>query len=504
MEEGWSSPFGLDYVFILGERNRTPAIADSLGGLIGVRWVTFARVQWDWIEQKPPKDGVHVYDWSGLDDGVRQWQQYGVHILIGLSTGSGWAKAPPKDEVYVYTGGLVEWYTKNKLSDNLPKPEYADDYRHYIHTLVERYDGDGVDDMPGLRFPVLYYQLGNEYCNEIFWGGTVEDYGTLLRETLEAARQAHPDVRIVLSGVSFGEFRGFYDDEMDPVTKAYVENRIAGVKENERLQAAVERADDFSKKSMRACDLYDVVDARGPSFGKIVQCRNLLQELGCRGKQVWSAEIASNLPLEGKNAASITNYPAPARSLEYRKILARPGHKDYAAVNAWYRGMQAAHLVKSCMAALSAGADRLMVGYAVDLQKRLTAGTNLSFSGLWSWSSQKPWPAAYTYGLLIRKLDGFRSCTRIPMPDKVYVYECVVRDGKKVLVAFYDDHLAQNHDVPVGSARVEIPFARQRARLTHIIREIEVAEPATEDLEARAGKLVLELGEYPIFIEPLP
>jgi hypothetical protein len=105
--------------------------------------------------------------------------------------------------------------------------------------------------------------------------------------------------------------------------------------------------------------------------------------------------------------------------------------------------------------------------------------------------------------LLIRKLDGLVSCERLAMPDRVYVYACTVRNGRKVLVAFYDDHIAQNHDEPLGSTRIELRFAEQRARVTHIIKELDATEARVEQLETKAGKLELEITEYPIFIEPL-
>ena len=116
------------------------------------------------------------------------------------------------------------------------------------------------------------------------------------------------------------------------------------------------------------------------------------------------------------------------------------------------------------MAALHAGTSRVLMGYALDKQTRvIDAFGFLTFSGLRSATSDKLWPAAHTYGLLIRKLDGLQSCRRLAMPKNVYVYECVVKDGERVLVAFYDDHIGQNHDEPLGITQVEIPVPGKRA-----------------------------------------
>ena len=72
---------------------------------------------------------------------------------------------------------------------------------------------------------------------------------------------------------------------------------------------------------------------------------------------------------------------------------------------------------------------------------------------------------------------------------------------KYCAVAFYDDHIAQNHDEPTGVTVVDVPFHARHARLTRIITEIDQTEPRVEHLEASGGMLRLELGEYPVFLE---
>ncbi|RCV63830.1 Exo-beta-1,3-glucanase, GH17 family [Methanophagales archaeon] len=38
----------------------------------------------------------------------------------------------------------------------------AEQYYDYVYHVVERYDGDGINDMPGLKRPVIFFELGNE------------------------------------------------------------------------------------------------------------------------------------------------------------------------------------------------------------------------------------------------------------------------------------------------------------------------------------------------------
>ena len=128
--------------------------------------------------------------------------------------------------------------------------------------------------------------------------------------------------------------------------------------------------------------------------------------------------------------------------------------KEFDAVNRWYRGRQAAMVVKTAWSAACRNEEtdeRLGAGFA-----SAAGAYPLAVGGYKSTTFDKLWPAAYTYKLLIEKLDGMTACRRLPMPEYVYVYECTVRGGRKVHVAFYDDHIAPE---PRRAAR--------RARRTH-------------------------------------
>ncbi len=502
VEEGRDSPFGLDYVFVMDAGGRDPQVVRGYAEVVGVRWVNFARVKWDLIEKRRPVGGRHTYDWSLLDEGVKQWQQYGVHIVMSLRLHCKWATAPKSDKVFVYLKGPLKWVAK-KTSDYLPKQENSQEFRDIIISLVERNDGDGHKDMPGLRFPVLHYQFGNEYYNEVYWAGSAEEYGKLLREGAKAARLASKDVKILLSGVGFWEVFGFYDRDPTPLTRAYLEPLIQKVPEG--MQRFLKRGDAFSRKTITYCDAYDILDARWPNFGFIANCAKLLEQAGCSDKEIWSAEIYSFYPLyEGVLIPNwtIQPYPVPSRSEEYVKILRKKNHRDFPEVNRWYRALQAAQVVKYCMTALHAGSKKLLVGWPGDVQSLLTP-YNLNITGMASGTFKKLWPAAYAYKLVIEKLEGFRSIRRLAMPENVYVYECTVKNGKKVLVAFYDDHIGQDPGETLGSAMATIPVESDPVRLTHVVTRIDQEEPLVEHIRADKKKLKIKLSEYPVFLEAL-
>ena len=158
--------------------------------------------------------------------------------------------------------------------------------------------------------------------------------------------------------------------------------------------------------------------------------------------------------------------------------------------------------VKCCLVGLDAGTKKLMNGWALDAQAPLSVYP-LGVGGYKSATFDKLWPAAYTYKIVIEKLDGLTACRRLPMPDNVYVYECTVRGGRKVLVAFYDDHVARNHDEPAASTTAVLPVGSRRVRVTPIVTDVDQTAPQVETLDAPGGRLQVKLTEFPVFFEPL-
>ncbi len=94
-------------------------------------------------------------------------------------------------------------------------PEDMDAYTDWVRSVVERYDGDGVDDAPGLVAPVRFWEVDNEpdLHNRVVPRNPVremdpatfetsEQYAEVLIATAAALREAHPDA-VVLNGGTF-------------------------------------------------------------------------------------------------------------------------------------------------------------------------------------------------------------------------------------------------------------------------------------------------------------
>ena len=87
-------------------------------------------------------------------------------------------------------------------------------YQRWVRAVVERYDGDGVDDMPGLTAPIKIWQVDNEPPRRR------EGYADLVRITSQAVKEADPTAKVLIGGleIPFDDYRErIYEQEQLPI-----------------------------------------------------------------------------------------------------------------------------------------------------------------------------------------------------------------------------------------------------------------------------------------------
>jgi hypothetical protein len=176
----------------LGDAAVRAALADDAAAVrrLGARAVrahtfNFPRVSCDRLSRSP----------AALDDMDRWVAALGTD-LVGVGMVSPW----PANQ----TGGFTERYLPGSLE------AWAD----CVTRLVERYDGDGIDDMPGLVAPIRYWEVDNEpdlkntnvatnapgrYDPATFC--TPEEYAAVLLAASGAIRAASPDTKVLALGL---------------------------------------------------------------------------------------------------------------------------------------------------------------------------------------------------------------------------------------------------------------------------------------------------------------
>jgi hypothetical protein len=123
-----------------------------------------------------------TYDWSGTDWYVRQAQRTGFATLATIWPFAEWDQALWRQPIP--TGRVFQPW----ISGNRRKPYDMQSYQNFVSALVERYDGDGKDDMLGLKYPIKFWEASNEPDLQDdsfnrFFDGTPDDYAELLRVT---------------------------------------------------------------------------------------------------------------------------------------------------------------------------------------------------------------------------------------------------------------------------------------------------------------------------------
>lgn len=178
------SPFGVDNPFVKmgmifkwnGEEGR------QIMKTLGAGWVMPSPL-FGINRQLMDKGGE--YDFHRHDAYVRYAQALNIQILFIVGT--------------LEPGGPPPRRGPNGAGPGAPKDMEA--FSKFVQAVVERYDGDGVDDMPGLRYPVRYWMALDEPFFKRYWSGTAEEYLKVYLAMYNAAKAADPNSVPVLSSL---------------------------------------------------------------------------------------------------------------------------------------------------------------------------------------------------------------------------------------------------------------------------------------------------------------
>ena len=187
------SPFGM-----------LPANADLDGSdyryakEIGVDWQRGGLRTPMWFTIQPDPANA-LYNWDALDrhvanlpPGMQQLQ----NIMVGRMPDRPAESRSPRGarNNHSIADPLTETLSRY-LQGSSYRPKDPQVFEGWVRAMVERYDGDGIDDMPGLTTPVSYWQIANEPTNAP--GG----YEYLVELASTAIKEAAPEAKVVLGGI---------------------------------------------------------------------------------------------------------------------------------------------------------------------------------------------------------------------------------------------------------------------------------------------------------------
>jgi hypothetical protein len=135
-------------------------------------------VSWGEVQSGPGEP----WNWQALDDQVSVMQSYGFDILFVLLPFAPW------DQQACHSPGTTEG-----------PPCDSAGYASFARAIVERYDGDGADDMPGLAKGVRSWEILNEPSLGQL---TPADYTALLETSYPVIREACSRCTVLEGGVA--------------------------------------------------------------------------------------------------------------------------------------------------------------------------------------------------------------------------------------------------------------------------------------------------------------
>lgn len=147
---------------------------------------------WNVIE---PKKGT--YDWNLTDATMKSAGDAGMVMSAVIQPFASWDQEVDPNDYKENCKAIDFGYYDFKAG---PVTD-IDAYKNFLASVVERYDGDGVDDMPGLTTRVEDWEIGNEYDGSC--GGyqnNPEGYGELLKISYATIKQADPTALVLNAG----------------------------------------------------------------------------------------------------------------------------------------------------------------------------------------------------------------------------------------------------------------------------------------------------------------
>jgi len=459
-----------------------------------------ALMEWGRLQ---PNEGDAI-SWSEPDDLIAEYQQAGFENMQLLTDAkSPWASRD--------TGLIPE--------DIRPAEEFEDEYVEFIRAIVERYDGDGIDDMPGLLYPIHMWGVEREFTG--FTPGSGQDYVELLALTAPVIRQADPEAEIMLNALLMWDiFEGNPDD--DEVAARLADPPFGQRKDITDVAVLLD-----------AHEYYDVIDVHSlVSYTEIPPClRWLRQEMEARGieRPIYIGDAFPTSPLMGygveacpdETFLAVNFLPTTSETrCDAATLIAKlrgVNNEDHEAAHQWLERDVAVNLIRRFVVAAGEGAIGVNVGNLEDWVLTIGAGTS-QFMGLVDTSVESDFldlttveripgdlrPGYYAVALVVEHLQDFHEVTKLDIGDEFWAYEFSFPD-RSVTVAWYDDRQFHGLDVAPPTAGASIPWTHSDT-VTAVTPPLTRGETTgfTTTFDVVDGQIDIVLSDVPVFLTDLP
>jgi hypothetical protein len=485
---------GLEYA-VLDNQRLVEAMARAFAetGLTGMKHFPEA-IQWDRM-QKGPNQPV---DFSKADLFVRAYQDCGfTELTLCLKPHSHWASK-----------GVPRF---GKYTNASPQKEYEELFARWISAVVERYDGDGSNDMPGLRWPVRYVEIGSEFSS--FEPESVEEYLSTLKLAHEAAHQASAQVLV-----------GHCPFLITPVNLD-----VESPADYERAWAAAKIRDmHHGLKDQRIVldhpEVFDFINIHnlGDPY-EIEHIRRWLDyETGRRGYKK-PIVISDTCPTSyigwgpattclGKNLGVLAHPATEADRCRLAAFFKKLVAKDRPTLD-WSRGFVAADHVQRTIVAAEQGVRLINLSFTGDLPL-LTLPVGQAAAGISAWGGAlsvnaaqgrvlERYPLFYAIKQLMGHFNAYDSVERMVHPDDSARVYLVKRGARKFWVAWRDPKKALLPEDGEPSLALALPVNMRSVMVESVIIKPGQTTADSSRVDVSNGLARIALTHRPVYISPL-
>jgi len=469
--------------------------------------VTYAKPQlvfgiWGNLE---PESGE--WHWEPLDALVAEYQAAGFRgQQILLTAESPWASKVPV--------GLFAQV------DTFPKDEHIDDYENFIRSVVERYDGDGVDDMPGLLYPIHEYGIEREFT--AYWPGSAEDYVRLLRIAYPVIHEADPEAVVMQAALLLIDIFDGAPDAAE-ISRRWQVSRI-------------NRSLDENLTVIAACDAYDVLDFH--SLGDYSEIppttawiREQLQAFDCGEVPIWIGDCFSMSGLVGYGSipAHPTTEATVDQVIDLLRAVADSRDPDHETATSWLRAEMSIGLVRKIVVSAGENLAGINIGNledwasgAVAADKALVPmmgssmfmgmtdttitqrrpGGPLPYSGhMWSQArtAGDARPAFYALQLVMDQIGSYSTVEKLDLGENVWAYRFETPQGP-VWVLWLDDGELYLPDMERPNVAVTLNVEADQIQITWTPTQVGQTEPESRGVTVSDNACTFDLGLTPLFI----
>ena len=153
-----------------------------------------------------------IFSWDKADNYVTYAQNHNQKTIATIWPYSNWEQKSCKRKKGRSPFG-------KRFAKYLSKPCSMENYKTFLLSLFDRYDGDGQNDMPGLTKPIIYWEIMNEPEFRMFFKGTEDEFVEIFNFSSKLIKSKQKDAVIIMAGAAgmFPESKKFWKSALPKI-----------------------------------------------------------------------------------------------------------------------------------------------------------------------------------------------------------------------------------------------------------------------------------------------